>query len=73
MKRSILALAALALTAPPVAALAQSPAPRPDQVAFRALYKELVETNTELSSGDCTLAASRMEARLKAVSWVEMP
>ena len=69
MKRSILALAALALTAPPVAALAQSPAPRPDQVAFRALYKELVETNTELSSGDCTLAASRMEARLKAAGY----
>ncbi|WP_443750495.1 M20/M25/M40 family metallo-hydrolase [Asticcacaulis solisilvae] len=33
---------------------------------FRALYKELVETNTELSSGSCTLAAERMAARLKA-------
>jgi hypothetical protein len=35
---------------------------RPDQQAFRALYKELVETNTTLSSGSCTLAAERMAA-----------
>lgn len=44
-----------------------APAPlRPDQLAFRELYKELVETNTTLSSGSCTLAAERMAARLKA-------
>ncbi len=39
---------------------------RPDQAAFRELYEELVETNTTLSSGSCTLAAERMAARLKA-------
>ena len=39
---------------------------RPDQVTFRELYKELVETNTTLSAGSCTLAAERMAARLKA-------
>ena len=39
---------------------------RPDQAAFRELYEELVETNTTLSSGSCTLAAQRMAARLKA-------
>src|SRR4029450_13264795 len=33
---------------------------------FRALYKELVETKTSLSAGECTLAAERMAARLKA-------
>jgi len=38
---------------------------RPDQAAFRDLYDELVETNTTLSSGSCTLAAQRMAARLK--------
>lgn len=48
------------------AAMAQTAAPRPDQTEFRALYKELVETNTTLSSGSCTLAAERMAARLKA-------
>ena len=50
------------------ASLAQTPI-RPDQVAFRALYKELVETNTEYSNGDCTLAAHRMGARLKAAGY----
>ena len=42
---------------------------RPDQVAFRALYKELVETNTTLSAGSCTLAAQRMAAHLKAAGF----
>ena len=66
MKHVAIALAvATMLTAP---ALAQSaPAPlRPDQADFRALYKELIETNTTLSAGSCTLAAERMGARLKA-------
>ena len=38
----------------------------PGEPEFRALYKELVETNTTLSNGSCTLAAERMAARLKA-------
>lgn len=33
---------------------------------FRALYKELVETNTTHSAGSCTLAAKAMQARLLA-------
>jgi len=57
---SLLTSAAL-LLASPLSAQA-----RPDQSAFRALYKELVETNTTLSEGSCTLAAERMAARLKA-------
>jgi acetylornithine deacetylase/succinyl-diaminopimelate desuccinylase-like protein len=59
-----LALAAALLAGSAPAALAQ--AARPDQLEFRALYKELVETNTTLSSGSCTLAAERMAAHLKA-------
>ena len=47
-------------------AIAGEAPPRPDQLAFREIYKELVETNTTLSSGSCTLAAERMAARLKA-------
>ena len=47
-------------------ALAAETPLRSDQVAFRELYEELVETNTTLSSGSCTLAAERMAARLKA-------
>src|SRR5580698_9128561 len=67
--KSILAVAALAVTTSPAPVLAQTQSLRPDQAAFRALYKELVETNTELSDGDCTLAASRMQARLKAAGY----
>ena len=44
---------------------------RPDQVAFLALYKELVETNTTLSAGSCTLAAERMAAHLKAAGYTD--
>jgi len=36
---------------------------------FRDIYKELVETNTTLSVGDCTLAAKRMAARLKTAGY----
>jgi acetylornithine deacetylase/succinyl-diaminopimelate desuccinylase-like protein len=36
---------------------------------FRETYKELVETNTTLSAGDCTLAATRMAARLKTAGY----
>lgn len=63
MKKLVLA-AMLAGTA--IAAQAQQMQLRPDQAEFRGLYKELVETNTTVSSGSCTLAAERMAARLKA-------
>jgi len=39
---------------------------QPGEARFRDLYKELIETNTTLSAGNCTLAAERMAARLKA-------
>ena len=38
---------------------------------FRDLYRELVETNTTLSAGSCTLAAERMAARLKAAGFTD--
>ena len=41
------------------------------EAAFRALYKELVETNTSHSVGSCTLAAQRMSARLKAAGYTD--
>jgi acetylornithine deacetylase/succinyl-diaminopimelate desuccinylase-like protein len=40
--------------------------PAPDEAAFRALYKELVEIDTTLSSGSCTRAAEAMRTRLVA-------
>jgi acetylornithine deacetylase/succinyl-diaminopimelate desuccinylase-like protein len=51
------------------AAQAQVAPLRPDQAAFRELFEELVETNTTLSSGSCTLAAERMAARLKTAGF----
>jgi acetylornithine deacetylase/succinyl-diaminopimelate desuccinylase-like protein len=41
------------------------------EAAFRALYKELVETNTSHSVGSCTLAAERLSARLKAAGYTD--
>ncbi len=67
MKHCLGALAALALTAS--VAHAQAPAPRPDQLAFRAIYEELVEINTTLSVGSCTQAAEAMGARLRTAGY----
>jgi acetylornithine deacetylase/succinyl-diaminopimelate desuccinylase-like protein len=58
--------AALALV---LAQGAAAQALRPDQVRFREIYKQLVETNTTLSSGSCTLAAHEMGDRLKAAGF----
>ena len=72
--RSMLLLAGLALGALPGMVQAQSaptPTLRPDQVAFHDLYKELVETNTELSDGSCTAAAEKMAARLRTAGYAD--
>ncbi len=67
MFRSLLIASLALLGAAPVAAAPPAQTVlRPDQVAFRDLYKELIETNTTLSSGSCTLAAERLAVRLKA-------
>lgn len=59
-----------AVAAPPKPVpAAKLPSPQPGEAAFRSLYKELVETNTTVSTGSCTLAAERMAARLKAAGF----
>jgi acetylornithine deacetylase/succinyl-diaminopimelate desuccinylase-like protein len=68
MIRSISA-AALAVAALASPAAAQTP--RPDQLAFRDLYKELIEINTTLSSGSCTAASEAMATRLKAAGFAD--
>jgi len=67
---AIAAATALSLTAASISAQTAT-APRPDQLAFRALYKELVETNTSVSTGSCTAAAEKMAARLKAAGYTD--
>ena len=72
MKRLLTATATATVIAA-VAAFSAFAAPPQDTPAgeqrFRELYKELVETNTTLSAGSCTLAAERMAARLKAAGF----
>jgi len=67
--KHVLALAAT------LAAFSVTAAPPRDTPAgeqrFRELYKELVETNTTLSAGNCTLAAERLAARLKTAGFPE--
>jgi acetylornithine deacetylase/succinyl-diaminopimelate desuccinylase-like protein len=58
-------LASAALAAP---AAAQT---YPGQAEFRDLYRELVETNTTLSSGSCLAAEQKMAARLKAAGYAD--
>ena len=63
MHKILIAGAAAALLTGTLRAL---PPASSGEVKFRELYKELVETNTTLSAGSCTLAAERMAARLRA-------
>jgi acetylornithine deacetylase/succinyl-diaminopimelate desuccinylase-like protein len=54
-----------------VLARSASAAARPDQLEFRELYRELIETNTSHSVGSCTLAAEKMAARLRAAGFAD--
>ena len=67
MRKVVMAAAAAAAMLAGTAA--QGQALRPDQAQFRAIYKELVETNTTLSAGSCTEAAQKMGARLQAAGF----
>ncbi|WP_220340797.1 M20/M25/M40 family metallo-hydrolase [Lysobacter soli] len=74
MRRMWMALAVGALIAGPVAA--QVPTGkmgplRPDQQRFFELYKELVETDTSVTTGSCTQAAGQIAARLKAAGFAD--
>src|SRR3954463_11285031 len=53
-----------------LAALAAASVPS-GEARFRATYQELVETNTTLSAGSCTLAAERMAARVTGAGFPE--
>jgi acetylornithine deacetylase/succinyl-diaminopimelate desuccinylase-like protein len=63
MKSVLMSVIAVALLSGAAMARADTGSGEP---RFRALYKELVETNTTLSVGSCTLAAERMAAHLRA-------
>ncbi len=69
MKAMIAIAAALALA--PIAIQAAETAPRKDQLAFRDLYKELVETDTSVATGSCTALAEKVAARFRAAGFGE--
>ena len=80
MKTALLALAATAFVAGPVTAQVPTGTMgelRPDQKQFLDLYKQLVETDTSVTSipnsdnGGCTQAAAQIAARLKAAGFTD--
>ena len=70
-KRSQLLASACLTASLATSSAARADGVRPDQAAFREIYKELVETNTTLSAGNCTEAAQKMAARLRAAGYPE--
>ena len=48
-----------------------SASPPPDRSAFLSLYRELVETNTTYSAGDCTAAAKQLQSRFREGGFIE--
>jgi acetylornithine deacetylase/succinyl-diaminopimelate desuccinylase-like protein len=74
MRSMWMALAMGALVAGP--GMAQVPtgkmgALRPDQQRFFELYKELVQTDTSVTTGSCTQAAEQIATRLKAAGFAD--
>ena len=60
---------ALTLVVASTTALAQPAQHSSERAEFRSLFKELVETDTSITTGSCTVAAERMAARLKAAGF----
>lgn len=72
MSITIRLVSILAMLATSVAASGQEAPPlRPDQQAFRALYQEMVETDTSITTGSCTDLAGRIAARFKAAGFAD--
>ncbi|GAB3368203.1 M20/M25/M40 family metallo-hydrolase [Lysobacter rhizosphaerae] len=74
MRLALIAFAVAAFVAGPVAAqvpTGKMGALRPDQQRFFELYKELVETDTSVTTGSCTQAAGQIAARLKAAGFAD--
>lgn len=61
----VILAAAPALALVPGTAHAADPAPRKDRLAFRELYKELVETDTSVATGSCTALGEKIAGRFK--------
>jgi acetylornithine deacetylase/succinyl-diaminopimelate desuccinylase-like protein len=49
-----------------MAAVPVASAQAPGEAAFRAMFKEMVETDTSFATGDCTALVNKIAARMKA-------
>ena len=66
MRLGLMLGAATAALAPLVSANAAAAPLRPDQIEYRALYKDMVETDSSITTGSCTVLADKIEAHMKA-------
>jgi acetylornithine deacetylase/succinyl-diaminopimelate desuccinylase-like protein len=64
-------MTAAALMAGSATTQAAAPSPAAGEAAFRAIYKEMVETDSSFASGSCTAVAEKMAARMKAAGFPE--
>ncbi len=71
--RLFAAAAAFAMAGPTAAQMQITPMGplRPDQAKFLELYKEMVETDTSVTTGSCTQAAMQVAARMRAAGFGE--
>ncbi|CAH0495112.1 M20/M25/M40 family metallo-hydrolase [Novosphingobium sp. CECT 9465] len=67
MRKPLITIAPMLLAALPAMA-AETPL-RPDQQAYRALYKEMVETDTSITTGSCTALAEKIEGHLRGAGF----
>ena len=51
--------------------LAPAPTLTPDQSRFRALYQELVETDTSATTGSCTALAGKVAGHLRQAGYTD--
>lgn len=60
---SILTAVVVAVASPAVAA------PTPGEAQFRAIFKEMIETDTSAATGDCTVLVNKIATRMKAAGF----
>jgi len=69
--RRLFATATAALAMATASVGGAQPPLRPDQAQFRDIYRTLIETDTSITTGDCTLLAGKIEAMLRAGGYGE--
>ncbi len=68
LNKALLTASAIACAIAAPAALAAAP---PDEASFRALLKDMVETDSSVDTGSCTTVTEKIAARMKAAGFPE--